>query len=273
MATFKCNNDIQVLLGVCEATDRIYYCCKYVTKYQNRLDYVVPVALSALKRRQEREMQELPAVPDEHERLASARKRVASMAYALTNRQEVAGPLAALYLYRGSCCYASTGFAALPIGDAVRQLCASNEYSCSVVNEGESEDAISFQVVSFLDDYIYQPDALVNLNLYEFVMRYYRQKGVSTSTAKLGFSSRHPLHQSHRLACRFEEVVPIVQGFRLPYVDDKSSPEIKSKHAILSLVLFKPFRALEDIVDVQDNAEEAWLNAFSLWDGTRSEFV
>jgi hypothetical protein len=113
----------------------------------------------------------------------------------------------------------------------------------------------------------------VNLNLYEFVMRYYRQKGVSTSTAKLGFSSRHPLHQSHRLACRFEEVVPIVQGFRLPYVDDKSSPEIKSKHAILSLVLFKPFRALEDIVDVQDNAEEAWLNAFSLWEGTRSEFV
>ncbi|KAG6954475.1 hypothetical protein JG688_00012328, partial [Phytophthora aleatoria] len=188
MATFKCNHDIQVLLGRRDATDRIYYCCKYVTKHQNRLDSVVPVALAALKRRQERESQDgMPLVLDDKERLASAHKRVASMVYGLTNRQEFAGPLAALYLYRGSCCYSSTGFGTLPVGDVVRQLCTLDEYPCSLVNEGDSAEESSFRAVSFLDDYIYRPGILLNLNLYEFLMHYFRKKDDNALVAELGF--------------------------------------------------------------------------------------
>jgi hypothetical protein len=87
MATFKCNHDIQFLLGVNDATDRIHYCCKYVTKHQLRLDSSVAVALAAFKRRQEKENEEemvstsLQAQPQ----IAVARKRVASMAYAMRN--------------------------------------------------------------------------------------------------------------------------------------------------------------------------------------------
>ncbi|GMF13142.1 unnamed protein product [Phytophthora lilii] len=38
MATFKCNHDIQVLLGGVDATERTHYCCKYITKPQKQLD-------------------------------------------------------------------------------------------------------------------------------------------------------------------------------------------------------------------------------------------
>ncbi|KAG6944829.1 hypothetical protein JG687_00017628, partial [Phytophthora cactorum] len=48
-------------------------------------------------------------------RLALYRKRVAALAYIMTNRQAIAGPLAALYLYRGSCCYSSAVCASLPL--------------------------------------------------------------------------------------------------------------------------------------------------------------
>ncbi|OWY93013.1 hypothetical protein PHMEG_00037739, partial [Phytophthora megakarya] len=46
MAAFKCNHDIQVLLGGSGVTDRIHYCCKYVTKLQKQLDSQVAVAVA-----------------------------------------------------------------------------------------------------------------------------------------------------------------------------------------------------------------------------------
>ncbi|ETN08494.1 hypothetical protein PPTG_23023 [Phytophthora nicotianae INRA-310] len=38
MATFKCNHDIQVLLGGIDTTERIHYCCKYIAKPQKQLE-------------------------------------------------------------------------------------------------------------------------------------------------------------------------------------------------------------------------------------------
>ncbi|KAF1789946.1 hypothetical protein GQ600_26342 [Phytophthora cactorum] len=77
MATFGCSHDIQVLLEGSDVADRIHYCCKP--------SCIVP-------------------------------QRVAALAYIMTNRQAIAGPLAALYLYRGSCCYSSAVCASLPLG-------------------------------------------------------------------------------------------------------------------------------------------------------------
>jgi hypothetical protein len=56
MASFKCNHDIQVLIGGKDTADRIHYCTKYVTKQQRHLDSVVVMALAAFRRRQEREV-------------------------------------------------------------------------------------------------------------------------------------------------------------------------------------------------------------------------
>jgi hypothetical protein len=220
MATFKCNHDVQILLGGSDVADRIHYCCKYVTKQQKRLDSQVAVAVAALKRREEREQIEALTV-GEPDRLTSARKRVAGMVYCMTNRQEVAGPLAALYLYRGSCCYSSAKCMSLPLGDVIRQLTTSGEYSC--VNINEEEDESNFRAVSFLDDYVFRPSALEKVNLYEFTMWYFRKKHENAVRSRYAFIDGHPLRDTHSLGKRYEDVVPVIQGFRMPFMSSDSS--------------------------------------------------
>ncbi|GMF31935.1 unnamed protein product [Phytophthora lilii] len=146
MATFRCNHDIQVLLGGSDATDRIYNCCKCITKFQNRLDSQVAVAVAALKRRQDRELME-SSISGVQDRRVAARKRVAALIYNLTNRQKVAGPLAALYLYRGSCCYASASCSILPLGDAIRQLTTNEEYSCGLIRDDDDCGSPTYRAV------------------------------------------------------------------------------------------------------------------------------
>jgi len=275
MAAFKCNHDIRVLLGGSDVTDRICYCCKYVTKQQKQLDSQVAVAMAAMNRRQERENVEVAreggAVPD---RLARSRKRVAALVYNMTNRQEIAGPLAALYLYRRSCCYACAKCATLPVGDVIRQLTMSETYSCNLVADNDLLEAANFRAVSSLDDYIFRPKTLEAVNLYQFKMRYFRKKCEAMPSSTLPFLSKHPLSDTHCLEERYDEVVPIVQGFRLPNAEANASLQQKCKMSVLSLLLFKPFRGLENLVGDSDcSDDQVWIDRFEQWEPTRSEFV
>jgi hypothetical protein len=274
MAAFKCNHDIQFLMGGRDATDRIHYCTKYVTKQQKRLESVVVVALAAFRRRQEKEKAAITASePGCFDSLAKARKRVASMVYTMTNRQEVAGPLAALYLYRGSCCYESAGCSYVPLSDIIRQLCSKEEYACRIVNESDESGSSRYLSVSFRDDYTYRPSQLSNLCVYEFAMRYFRKKDHQFFTPNRPFKIAHPLHLTHSLGKRHEQVVPVIQGFRIPYVADKSSDETRCKRAILSLVLFKPFQSLVDLIGSSNPSTNGWIDSYAEWQHTRSEFV
>ena len=90
----KCNHDIQILVGGYDATDRIYYTFKYVTKQQKQTDCSVALALAAFDRRLQRENE--AASRADQTALDIARRRVNSMMYSTTNKQEIAGPLAAL---------------------------------------------------------------------------------------------------------------------------------------------------------------------------------
>jgi hypothetical protein len=195
------------------------------------------------------------------------------MVYTMTNRQEIAGPLAALYIYRGSCCYESSGCTFLPLRDIVDLLCSTGIYFCQLVDGTATADTSRFLAVSFLDDYIYRPDRLSTINVYEFAMKYFRKKAGAAQTARLRFRSEHPLHRTHSLGKRYEEVVPVIQGIRLPFVDQNSPEDVRYKHAILSLVLFKPFPQLADLIGSTDSSGEQWLHAFTNWERSRSEFV
>ncbi|KAF1776746.1 hypothetical protein GQ600_22663 [Phytophthora cactorum] len=159
MGTFRCNHDVQALLGGSGATDRIYYCCKYVTKTQKQADSMAAVALAAIQRREEREENQRRD-GSSPETITVTRRRVASMAFNVTNKQEAAGPLAVLYLLRGSCCYHSHNCCQLPRREILRQLRGEEDYGCRLVQlHGSSEDRQSdtFRSVSVLDDYIYRP--------------------------------------------------------------------------------------------------------------------
>jgi hypothetical protein len=195
------------------------------------------------------------------------------MVYSMTSRQEVAGPLAALYLYRGSCCYASTACSSIALGDIIRQLLTAEEYSCNLVRECNEFGDSTFRTVSCLDDYIYRHAGLAGLSIYEFSMKYFRKKDEGASDSKFGFLSGHPLHRTHSLGQRFQDVVPVIRGYRLPYVTSESSMEFQYKRAILSLVLFKPFRSIVDLIGDGTVCDEVWLEAFDRWEPTRSDFV
>jgi hypothetical protein len=78
----------------------------------------------------------------------------------------------------------------------------------------------------------------------------------------------------HALGKRHEEVVPVIHGFRVPTTGLDSSQEKLCKRAVLSLVLFHPFRRLDDLIGVAEPSDHAaWLNAFTTWKSTRTTFV
>jgi len=145
MLAFKSNHDIQVLIGGLEASLRIYYATKYVTKMQNLVDSVTAGALAAFKRREQRERQ----VQEPHtDRSSVGRRRVASLIFALTNRREIAGPFAALYLLRGSCAYVSASCTSLPLKDVLRELVEGNTHSCNLVELREGNYDVTFRPAS-----------------------------------------------------------------------------------------------------------------------------
>jgi hypothetical protein len=173
MAMFKCNHDVQILFGGKDAINRIYYCFKYVTKPQRQIDSTTAVALASFQRRQQKEAAELLSETPPS-RLEIQRRRVTGMVHTFTNKQEIAGPLAALYLLRGSCSYSSTACVRLPLSDALKQLEASGDYVCALV-QSRTEEATLFSPASHLDDYIYRPHSTSSASLYEYTMRCYRR--------------------------------------------------------------------------------------------------
>ncbi|KAF1779720.1 hypothetical protein GQ600_23655 [Phytophthora cactorum] len=72
------------------------------------------------------------------------------------------------------------------------------QYCCKIVNASADQDEPKFQAVSFLDDYIFRPDELENVNLYEFTMWYFRTRN-DNGSSNLGFIDGHPLQSTHRL--------------------------------------------------------------------------
>ena len=55
------------------------------------------------------------------------------MVYTMTNQQEIAAPLASLYILRGSACYKSHSCDTLSLNQVLRQLCEDQDHSCTMV--------------------------------------------------------------------------------------------------------------------------------------------
>jgi len=270
MLGFKSNHDIQVLIGGLNALLRIFYATKYVTKMQEQVDSITAVAFSAFKRRQLREAQDYDATNGD--RAGIGRRRVASLLYAITNRREIAGPLAALYLLRGSCAYTSVPCATLPLRIVLEELIEQSAHSCDLVELHEHESDVTFRAASFLDDYLFRPSSLSRLSLYEYVAKHFRRKRTQSTAESVFFLAEHPLFSSHCVGTHIDEVVPVVTGMRMPFVDSESPFEIVVKRSQCALVLFKPFRAVEDLVaDFTDSA--GWVQAFLQWQPTRTSFT
>ncbi|ETV67913.1 hypothetical protein H257_16036 [Aphanomyces astaci] len=56
LRAFKCNHDIQIMIGGAEMAERIYYACKYTTKDQQKVECRTALALAAFDTRIQREL-------------------------------------------------------------------------------------------------------------------------------------------------------------------------------------------------------------------------
>ncbi|OWZ18810.1 hypothetical protein PHMEG_0007035 [Phytophthora megakarya] len=270
MAAFKSNHDIQVMMGGAAALLRIFYVTKYVTKLQEMVESVTAVALTAFQRRRARE--QLNPREEDVDRASVGRRRVASLAFAVTNRREIAGPLAVLYLMRGSCCYMSTSCTSLPLKNILNELIHDDVHSCDLVATNEGDFVPVYRAASLLDDYRYRPQSLDGVSLYEFVMKHFRRKRTRVTSAASLFEAAHPLSSTHCVGTHQTDAVPVVVGVRMPYVDDESSLEILVKRSQCALVLFHAFRTSQDLV-FNTRDDKAWVEAYRRWEPARSSFV
>ena len=125
LQTFRCNHDIQILVGGVQMSEVIYYCTKYTTKPQQDAYCSVALALASYRRRLEREKaasEKKELSPEE-----VSRKRVTGLMHTMTNSIEVAGPLAALYILRKSPSYHSHDFQSLLLDEIIKGLFLSKE--------------------------------------------------------------------------------------------------------------------------------------------------
>ncbi|ETV64102.1 hypothetical protein H257_18963 [Aphanomyces astaci] len=104
LCAFKCNHDIQIMIGGAEMAERIYYACKYTTKGQQKRELSTAEGGVALS--------------DE----VKCRRRLASLMFDMTRKQEIAGPLCALYLLRESCAYTSHFYKKMSIRHVLKFL-------------------------------------------------------------------------------------------------------------------------------------------------------
>jgi hypothetical protein len=134
--TFRCNHDIQILIGGVEMSEVIFYCTKYTTKPQQDAYCSVALALASYRRRLEREKaaSEFRCLSNEE----VSRKRVTGLMHTMTNSIEIAGPLAALYLLRQSPAYKSHNFSSLRLDSILKWLFPDNTIS----NENEIEASL-----------------------------------------------------------------------------------------------------------------------------------
>jgi hypothetical protein len=89
-----------------------------------------------------------------------------------------------VYLLRGSCCYKSSTCAPLPLNGILKELTDDDEHSCELVALHDNDSAAVYRAASLLDDYRYRPRALDRVELYGFVMWYFRSKQSSSVHAR-----------------------------------------------------------------------------------------
>lgn len=93
MSTMKCNHDAQFVLSL-GSKEIAVYVVKYCFKNQNPVENNVALSLAAFTKASTK----ISALPPDTSAMARGFKILGSMLYTVTNGQEVAAPMAALYI-------------------------------------------------------------------------------------------------------------------------------------------------------------------------------
>ncbi len=105
----RSNHDVRFWTS---STHEIYYVLKYVVNNQSAVDNIAAFTLSSYTKKLEKEME----LKDERTKTQLVYSRIASMAYARSNRNEVGAVTAVHYLLRGTTFVSSHDFQTLHLG-------------------------------------------------------------------------------------------------------------------------------------------------------------
>ncbi len=246
----RANHDIRFLMASGTA-DAVYYCLKYVTKIQNAIDSVEGILMTCFEKRIDRESthsQEGPPLSP----VAAGRGRVNSMSVALCKMQEIAAPMAALYLRRGSAMYSSHDFAPLLLGQAMAVV-QNLEHEITLVRTVSGQYMGSHQY----NDFYYRHSSLVHMTLLEFVANIQVLKSNKRMQAQLEEEDKnclswnertffslhegHPFSKTHIMKRRSPTVIPDIIGPRIPDQNNLTTDDDREKYGLIALILLSPF--------------------------------
>ena len=258
----RCNHDVKFLVGDSSHADSIYYMFKYAWKTQQQADSKGILAITALrKRKMIEQLQNMQGIQSTNQ--STARKRISSLTLAITNKQEVAAPMCALYLLRGSPFYFSHDEASLNLR-AWFAYFQNNEIACSLSKDALSDDEHDLQTYSLRSsilNYIYRPSLLEEVNLYVFTSKYSECKlSIETELPdnKYNFKKDHPSFATKGLVLNCPAKVPNIHGCTIPNRDKLETLEETELYGKVVLTLFKPFRALKDLKFEDDSWYETY---------------
>ena len=266
---FKCNNDVKILLGLGTA-DIEQYCVNYATKdqhvYENYADLVATTL--AKKKQKEKEM--------ENTTKQKMVKNTLSVDYKISESQEICSNLAALYLlYKDLPLYTNMKFENLLLPQ--------------FLNAVKGEDLVvalqritggGFVTTTQWADYTLRPLSLAEISLYVFVECYLkaaipliskRQGGDGKKRKSLNENDKmlveNPQRDTHFFKEKARKTVPRIIGPRMPpnprgASAKKNTPSIakasEEKYGLIGLILFKPFRSRQDLLDGKSSFYEAF---------------
>ncbi|KAK4704722.1 hypothetical protein P7C70_g1483, partial [Phenoliferia sp. Uapishka_3] len=123
------------------------------------------------------------------------------------------------------------------------------------------------------DDYLFRNEQLETECLYLFVARYevitkagdrLNSRGARTgysANRRYDFTKSHPRFKSHRQRERTQPIIPRIEGRSVPR-RDHPDPKVREWYAKSILILFKPWRTLDDLKE----GSESWENALARFD-------
>ncbi|POM61643.1 hypothetical protein PHPALM_29315 [Phytophthora palmivora] len=252
MATFKSNHDIQILLRGRDVANRI------ITAV-NTLQKIRITSILLLRRREEKEYMQVHSGGSRSTPIQASRKSVAAPAYSLTNRQEMSGPMVVFYIERESCSYSNFRCENLKLNIVLAQLLGVEGCPCDLV---ETEDT----------NVLRHGRASEDINLFKFTMKCFRRKRTPATPEDVLFLHGHPLFDTCCLDIHSRDVVPVIHGPRMPYVDNNSPDDTRALRSKISLIRFKPFRSLRDLIHIANPTDFDWINAYKLWEAKRTTF-
>jgi hypothetical protein len=232
MSVLKCNHDAKFVL-CSDSKNAAAYVCKYCMKKQNPVQNEVALSVAAFAKAASR----ADTLPSRSTATERGRKILGSMLYTVTNGQEIAAPMAALYILRESPFWFSHEPVRINLEQMLKKDGLSEEISVPAqLNVSISSTTTLTRPRTLLDKYWNRSSAIENESFIDFCELY---ESIN-SAANVEGTADTEIQNPHRKA-RATKVV-VVCGRQIPDIGTHVDYSTLNFYYTAVLTLFKPHR-------------------------------